>query len=485
MFARMGESEGRSALPPSRRLGMGTTLAYGFGTVAYGVKDFAFLTFLLLFYNQVVGLPPASVGFAIAAALILDAFIDPLVGSLSDRTRSRWGRRHPWMYASVVPIFVSWLFLWNPPDWSDDALLLWLFVTAVAVRTAVSCYEVPSQALTPELTASYDERTRLVSYRYLFGWAGGMGMMIVTFAFILVPGPGQEAGQLSRGGYPLFSVVSGLAMAVAILVSAIGTHHEIGRLPRPEIARRSIGQGFREFFQTIANRAFLLILAAGFCYYSAQGISFSLSQYLYAHVWLFSETDYLVVPLVLLGGAVMAWLIAPRVARRTGKPIAAMLFMTGAAILLASPYVLRLAGVFPPIGSPWMIPLLFAIFGVNAICGVSSTMLGASMLADVVEHSEIKTGRRSEGTFYAGSFFIQKCCSGIGIFAASQLLGLISFPTGAEPGTVPVPVIDSLTVLFAALYFGFGMAAALLYRLFPFGKKEHEARVKALAEASA
>lgn len=480
----MADTEAKhAALPPSRRLGMGTTLAYGFGTIAYGVKDFAFLTFLLLFYNQVLELPPERVGLVIMAALIVDAFVDPLIGSLSDRTRSRWGRRHPWMYASVIPIVVSWLFLWNPPDWSDDGLLLWLFVTAVALRTAVSCYEVPSQALTPELTASYDERTRLVAYRYLFGWAGGMGMMIVTFAFILVPGPGQEAGQLSRGGYPLFSVVSAVAMAAAILISAIGTHHEIPRLPRPEIVRRSLGEGLREFFETISNRAFLTVLAAGFCYYSAQGISFSLSQYLYAHVWLFSETDYLVVPLVLLGGAVLAWLIAPRVAKRTGKPMAAMLFMAGAAMLLTAPYILRLVGLFPPIGSPWMIPLLFAIFGINGICSVSATMLGASMMADVVEHSEAKTGRRSEGAFYAGSFFIQKCCSGIGIFAAAQLLGLISFPTGARPGSVAEPVIDSLMLLFVALYLGFGLIAAVLYGRFPFGKAEHEARVKALAEA--
>ena len=94
-------------------------------------------------------------------ALVLDAFIDPMVGILSDRTRSRWGRRHPWMYASALPIAIGWLLLWNPPAGGPRRCLLgWLFVTAVITRSAVSCFEVPSQALTPELTTDYDERTR-------------------------------------------------------------------------------------------------------------------------------------------------------------------------------------------------------------------------------------------------------------------------------------------------------------------------------------
>ena len=139
-------------VPLVRQVGRRSTLAYGFGAVAYGVKDFGFSTFLLLFYNQVLGLPAAQVGFAIMCALLLDAFIDPAIGFLSDNTRSRWGRRHPWMYGSALPIAVGWLLLWNPPEMSQGHLLMWVFVMSVIVRSAVSAYEVPSQALTPELS---------------------------------------------------------------------------------------------------------------------------------------------------------------------------------------------------------------------------------------------------------------------------------------------------------------------------------------------
>jgi glycoside/pentoside/hexuronide:cation symporter, GPH family len=466
-------------IPPVRRVRQSTMLAYGFGAVAYGVKDLCFSTFLLLFYNQVLGLPSAQVGFAIMCALLLDAFIDPAIGFLSDRTRGRWGRRHPWMYASAAPIALGWLLLWNPPAWSHSAMLVWVFASAVLVRTAVSAYEVPSQALSPELSADYDERTRIMAYRYLFGWIGGMAMLMASYGYFLAD------GLLDRRGYVGFAAAGAAAMFVAILVSALGTHREIARLPRVEVERQSLAANFRDLRESVRNRAFLILMAAGICYYSAQGISYALSNYLYAHVWGFRGADFQWLGLVLLVGVIGAFLIAPRIAKRTGKPVAAMAFMIGAAILLTLPYWLRLAGLFPEPGNPALVPLLLSIFTVNATCVVSSTILGASMMADVVEHSEDETGRRSEGVFFAGAFFVQKCTSGLGIFAAGSILAIAGFPEAAQPGSVPVATVDRLTILFATLYVALGFTAAFFYWRFPFGKAEHLARVARLAASSA
>ncbi|MES2441207.1 MAG: MFS transporter [Pseudomonadota bacterium] len=474
-----------ASLPPVRRLGRPTMLAYGFGAVAYGVKDFGFATFLLFFFNQVMGLPSFEVSLAIMCALLVDAVIDPAIGFLSDRTRGRWGRRHPWMYASALPIAAGWLLLWNPPQMSDGALLVWVFACAVLLRTAVSAYEVPSQALSPELSADYNERTRIMAYRYLFGWAGGLGMLIASYSWLLAAAPGQPDGLLIRSNYVGFSIVGAVVMLIAILVSAGGTHHEIAKLPRVEIERQPLGASFRELGETVRNRAFAILMGAGFCFYSAQGISFALSNYLYVHAWGMKGDQLKLLGLTLFIGVVAAFLIAPRVAKRTGKPRAAMGFMVAAAILIASPYLLRLAGLFPDLGDPMMLPLLLGIFTVNAACSVSSTILGASMMADVVEHSEITTGRRSEGVFFAGAFFIQKCCSGIGIFASGVILAVAHFPAAAPQGSVPVGTIDRLTIIFALLYMALGFAAAFLYSRFPFGKAEHEARIAALAEGGA
>src|SRR3546814_5094925 len=106
-------------------------------------------------------------------ALVLDAFVDPVIGYLSDQTHTRWGRRLPWLYLAPIPLAFAWFALWTPG--ADATPGFWhLVVVAVLVRSLVTCCEVPSVALLPELTRDYDERTTLMRYRYLFGWAGGL-----------------------------------------------------------------------------------------------------------------------------------------------------------------------------------------------------------------------------------------------------------------------------------------------------------------------
>lgn len=468
-------------VPPEARVSRRTTMAYGFGAAAYGVKDSGFGTFLLLYYNQVVGIPASTVGLVIMCALVLDAFFDLGIGVASDRTRSRWGRRHPWMYAAALPIALGWIALWNPPEWSQTWQLVWLFLSAVLVRTAVSAYEVPSQALTPELTADYDERTRITAYRYLFGWAGGLLMLGAAYTIFLTPTPEQPNGLLNADGYVWFGIAGAVLMFVAILVSAVGTHHEIERLPKVPLEKSTLRQALRELVESVNNRAFAILMLAGLCAYTCQGISYALSNYLYSYVWRFEGATFAILPVSLFLGVIISFLIAPRVAKRIGKPLTARLFIVIGALLMCSPYALRLLGVFPAFDDPIILYVLFAIFTLQTGFLVSTFMLSASMMADVVEHSEEQTGRRSEGVFYSGAFFVQKCTSGVGIFIAGTILAFASFPTGANPADVPVEVIDRLTMIYIAIYLTVASLGAWLFGRFPFGKDEHHARVQAMA----
>jgi glycoside/pentoside/hexuronide:cation symporter, GPH family len=469
------------ALPPVRRVGRTTLAAYGFGAVAYGVKDLGFGTFLLLFYNQVIGLPSAQVGFVIMCALLFDACIDPAIGVASDRTRSRWGRRHPWMYAAALPIALGWLALWNPPDWQGPAVLAWLFASAVFVRSAVSSYEVPSQALTPELTADYDERTRITAWRYIFGWAGGMVMLFVAYRVFLLPTEAQPNGLLNRAGYQGLAIAGAAVMFVAITVSALGTHREIGRLPRPPAATGGFGAAVRELIAAARNRAFLILLLAGLFAYTNQGVGFALSNYVYGYVWRFEPATFAMLAGVLFVGVTIAFFTAPRIAARFGKPKTAAMLVVASGLLHGSPFWLRAAGLFPEPGDPAQVPSLFAIYVVNTACSVGTAILGASMMADIAEHSEVETGRRNEGVFYAGAFFVQKCTSGVGIFVAGLILAAVGFPENAQPGQVAPETIDRLATLFPLLYLTLACSAAIAFLRFPFGAAEHRARVAGLA----
>ena len=468
------------AVPPVRRIAAGTMLAYAFGAVAYGVKDSGFGTFLLLFHIQVIGLPAATVGLVIMLALVIDAIIDPAVGFFSDRTRSRWGRRHPWMYAAALPIAVGWALLWHPPEgWGPTATLAWLFVAAVLVRSAVSCYEVPSVALTAELTADYDERTRIMAYRYLFGWAGGLTMLVSAYGYFLASSPAFPNGLLNRAGYGAFGLAGAVLMATAILVSAAGTHHEIKKLPKQLAAPASLRDSFGELRATVNNRGFLLLMLGGVCAYTNQGVNYALSNYMYTYVWGFAGWIMALLPLVLFAGVFIAFIMAPRVARRFGKPRSATAFVLISAGFNTVPYLARYLRLLPEMNSaPGLALLLFIFMGMTAF-GVSGFIVGASMMADVVEDSEARTGLRSEGVFFAGSFFVQKCTSGLGIFVAGLILAFAGFPEAAKPGEVSPETLDRLTMIFAGMYLTLACIAAFFFSRFPFGRAEHEARVGA------
>ena len=182
----------------------------------------------------------------------------------------------------------------------------------------------------------------------------------------------------------------------------------------------------------------------------------------------------------LFGGVLVAFIAAPRIGKRVSKPPAAAIAVVCGAVFNIMPYALRLLHILPDVGSPRLLPVLLGFFVVATACNVTAFILGASMMADVVEDSEAKTGRRSEGVFFAGSFFVQKCTSGVGIFLAGLILAIADFPEKAVPGQVPVATIDRLTLTFGVTYLVIAGCAAFCFSRFPFGRAEHEARLARL-----
>ena len=275
-------------------------------------------------------------------------------------------------------------------------------------------------------------------------------------------------------------ISAAVLMVAAILISALGTHHEIKRLPRPVIAPQTVRGHFRELAETMRNRAFVVLMLAGLAAYTNQGIGYAMANYMYSYVWQRGSALTLI-PFVLMAGVLIAFVAAPLLGKRGSKPRVAMAVTLAGTILQLAPYVLRLLGAFPEPGSALFLPAYFSFLIISNALNISGFILGASMMADVVEQSEAETGRRSEGVFFAGSFFVQKCTSGIGIFIAGAILGLAQFPAKATPGAVPGAVIDRLTLIYIVIYLALGVAAAIAFTRFPFGRAEHEARLARLA----
>lgn len=473
----------------ARKLGLPTKLFYGFGSAAFGTKDNGFSTFLLIFYNQVVGLPAATVGFAIMIALAIDAFLDPIVGQISDNWRSRWGRRHPFMYAAAIPVAVSYSLLWNPPrGWGNEALFLYLIAAAILIRSFISWYEIPSTALSAELTSDYDERTSLLSFRFLFAWAGGLFMYFLALKVFLRPDAAHKVGQLNPAGYSAYGVTAGIVMLVAILVSAAGTHNQIPLLRQPPERQLTLGALFREMFQALAHRSFLCVLGSTLFFAMAVGLGFSINIYLYTFFWELSSAQIALFTFSSLLGAVIAFSLTPTLSRRISKRTGALVMVPAAAATATLPILLRLLGALPPNGAPVIFALLLATGATAVFLGTAGAILMTSMIADVVEDSELKTGRRSEGLFFAAAAFINKAVGGVGVFASGMLLAVVRFPEHAAPGQVSPEVIRNLGLAYlptvVVLYIA-SFACLTGYRITRTGHTESLRKLAAAADLAA
>lgn len=469
----------------ARRLSLSTRIFYGFGSVAFGVKDNGFSYFLAFFYAQVVGLPAQTVGFAIMLALVIDAFIDPIVGQLSDNTRSKWGRRHPWMYAAAIPVAISYSLIWNPPTaWSQPAQVAYLVAVAVLIRSFISCYEIPSAALAAELTTEYDERTRLLSYRYLFGWGGGLAMYGLALFVFLKPTPEFPVGQLNPAGYASYGVFAGGLMLFAILVTSIGTHRQIPNLREPPQQRVTLGRLAAEMFGAMANRNFLMILASAFFLYAGIGLGFAINLYFNTYFWEFNAGEIALFSFSSLTAAILAFILAPRLARRFEKRAVAMLLLPTGLAFSIGPIALRLLGAFPANDSPIIFTTIFLTNILAVGLGIIANILFSSMIADVVEDSELKTGRRQEGVFFAAIAFAAKSTTGFGILASGLIIGGIGFPSGIKPGQIDPDIIRSLGLIYVPAQIVLYGTATLLLLGYGISRSSHADTLRKLAAAA-
>ena len=407
-----------------------TKLAYGLGSVAYGIKDGGFGYFFLIFYSQVMGVDASLVGLALFLALLFDAFSDPLIGYVSDNTRSRWGRRHPFMYAAVVPIAIAYYFVWNPPAaLQGNALFPYMLLMAILVRTLITLYEIPCSSLIAELTSDYNERTRLQSYRFASGWAEGILFTAFALAVLLVPEEGVASGIFNVEGYGRMGLYAAFLIATSILVCALGTHRHIPDLHQVDVPMNlSLGRIYRELLETLATRSMAGIMLVMVFGTIASGLSSGISFYLSTFFWEFTTQQISLLTVSLLVSALIGVVLSPMLSIRFGKKRGAFIVGLSALLLGPAPVVLRLLGLMPENGDPLLFPIILVLQILDVGLVIVFQTLAFSMVADMVEDSEVRTRRRSEGVFFAAIGFARKINQGLGLVLASTLLTVIQFP---------------------------------------------------------
>lgn len=474
---------------PMRVPGLGTKLVYGLGSVAFGTKDAGFATFLLIFYNQVLGLSATLVSFAIMVAIMADAIFDPIIGEISDNWRSRFGRRHPFMYASALPVAGFFFLLWNPPHWQPGALFAYLVVVAILVRITIACYEIPSAALAPELTSDYDQRTSLMAFRWLFGALGNGVTVAVALIFFMTATKAQPAGILNRDGYFWYSIMAALVMLVSILLSASGTHSRIKFMRQIPVRHRpTLSQLAREMFESLSHRSLLMVTISSLFGGMALGLVAVLNTYFGTYFWRFTPQQLSALGLGALLAAALAVPLAPLVSARLDKRRGYIVTAFGSLFVNNITMTLKLSGLLPPDGSFALLAIFFSSITIGLALAITSGILITSMIADVVEDSEVRTGRRSEGLFSASLSFVAKATSGLGILMAGILIDFVHFPKHATPATIDIVAphaVRNLVLVYMPVQITLWIVSILLVGGYRIDRSTHEQNVTRLAQSAA
>lgn len=465
-------------------LSFGTKLLYAMGSTASAVKLRALGTFLMIYYNQVVGLSPQLVTLVLMVALIFDAIVDPLVGQISDNFKSkRLGRRHPFMYAAAIPFPLFFFLLWNPPvGWSDQALFFYLLACLLSLRFCDTFFELPHSALAPELAKDYDERTSLISLRMLFGVIGGLGMTVLAYQVFLKENPDGTGGVLSRDGYLGYSIAASALIFVTILASTRGTQNQIPYLQAAPTRKITFKAMAKEVAHTLNNRAFVVATFTGMFIAVATGARNGLEIYFGLYFWELTQGQLAAITTMNVVGAAVGVVLAPKVARKLGKKYGTITMYSSALAVGVSPVVLRLMGLAPDNGTVELFALLMVETFINtALAGATGVIL-VSLVADVIEDAEVKTGRRSEGLLLSADNLFKKMVSGVGVFISGTILAFIAFPENAKRGQVDPEILHNLGLIYlptVAVLFGLGILCLFAFNI---DKAKHEDNLRKLRE---
>ncbi len=447
----------------SEKVPLVTKFAFGAGDVGPAVATAIMSFFLLYFFTDVARIGPAVAGLILLVNKIWDSINDPIVGMISDRVHTRWGRRRPWFLFGAIPFGITFLLLFLVPAWGDAGRFWYYLIISLLLDLAFTAVNVPYTALTPELSRDYDERTSLNSYRFAFSI--GSGLLAAVLHPIIVNAVKPVGGEAM--GYLVSALIWAAVSAVAFFFAFAGTYERYTSEGEPQIP---FWTGLRIAF---GNRAFRYVTGIYLLSWLVVQTVSTLVIY-YMTYWLRQPGLVSAVILAVQGSALIWLFIWTRISRSVGKK---GVYYRGMIFWIAVSFGLF---VVQPAWPSWVILVLAALAGIGV---ATAYLVPWAMLPDVVELDELETGQRREGTFYGFFVLLQKAGLAFGLFFVGQVLAAAGYITPPPGTTTPIVQPDSALL---AIRWMIGPLPALilaagivLVYLFPITKEQHE---KTLAE---
>ena len=402
-----------------------TKLWYTLGQLGEGIKNESFSYFLLFYYTNVLDLSGTLAGLAYLISMAVDAVADPMMGVLTDRTRSRLGRRHPWIFASALPLAVSLYLVFAPPaGLSQGWLFAWMLVWTLVNRFALTMFHVPYLALGAELTRDWHERTVLVSMRHSFGQLALFAPAVLGFMWLFADTP-EHKGRFYAPAYPVYAGICALAVFVLVIATAWQTRDRIPHLAPPDASggtENALVATWRDLLALLRQRAFRAVFFGLAIASVASGVTLNLGLHAASFFWDISSNvlaawRVVVAVAILAGLAYWTWRAKRHDKGRLFSEGLIWYIVIHTAVWLAATY-----GFWPDRSHAWYVPLYLVGTGFLAPFAVASTFaMGQSMMADCADQDEYETGRRREGVFFGAASLAMKVTLGGGALVAGVI----------------------------------------------------------------
>ncbi len=407
---------------------------YASGAVANGVKTDGFTFFLLFFYSNVIGLSPALASLAIFIALLIDAFTDPFMGAISDRTNHRLGRRHPYFLLGIIPMGLSYFMLFSIQsswDLTQQQLFFWMLAFTAITRLGMTVFDVPHRSLGSEMSRSYDERTSIFAAREMFGWAGGLFNALLAYTVFFKDTPEYIPGTQNPEPWIYFGMTGTILMCISVLITYFGTLKYSNSSSNIK-ASFNLKLIISQIYIALKNKSFLIFFFGYLFIAVGWGLNSSLQLYMNTYFWEFKSIMIAAFLGIYALSTLTAFLIVPRLVLHIEKRSILLIAIAIAALIPPIPIFLFLNNLIPDAGSWNLFFTLAPFIYIANTCLSSSAIVRESMLGDISDEVELDSKIGQQGLMYASSSLIGKLNTGLGILVAGLALELIGFPRGSE-----------------------------------------------------
>lgn len=456
-----------STIVPSARLSTRVKICYSVGELPIAIRMASFNNFLLFFYTNVTMLSPSLAGLALALGRVWDGFNDPLVGYLSDNTTSRFGRRRPYLFASVIPLGVTFYFLWSPPEGLESwGNFVYLAAAYMIMDGCFTFYSTPYLALGAELSRDYHERTQVVTSRAV---VHSLGALLALTCFSRVVGVSPTVLQESTGAIPLTQAPevlrTGFAQMGALLAGTMVLSGVIAFYGTREVVfagnsqPMSFAAFFRTFASTLQNRPFRIKLLSFTFLVFAWALHQPLTVYVYRD-WLTMGEHIPTIMTLFFLSMMLSLGIWGKLAGRIGKNRAFQLCLAwSVTILLLFPFMRA------DMPYQW-----FYVFMVFIGLGAGGYALPASIVADIIDYDELQTGQRREGAFFGFWTLIMKMMGALAIAAVGFGLDAIGYQPNQQQTEA---TLVGLKMLYGPVPACFLLLSLLIFLRFPLTRESH------------